>query len=132
MAAVRHHLLQHRWLAAWLVGIALVMRIVVPAGYMPTFVGNSVTIALCSGSGPMTMAMPGMTKHGDTKTEHGKTEMPCGFAGLSAPSLAGADPILLALAVAFIIATALRAVDPRRVELQRFLRPPLRGPPIFA
>ena len=110
------------------------MRIVVPAGYMPMFSGHSVMIELCSGYGPieMTMTMPGMANHPDKKGEHGKGEMPCGFSGLSTPSLAGADPILLATAIAFIIAAAFRPVPASRVVLPTYLRPPLRGPPITA
>ena len=134
MRSFRHHLLQRRWLASWLVGLALLMRMAVPAGYMPMFSGGTVTIELCSGHGPMrtAMAMPGMADHRDKKSEHGKGELPCGFSGLSTPSLAGATAILLALAIAFIIATVFLAVPPRRVALPTYLRPPLRGPPATA
>ena len=111
------------------------MRVVVPAGYMPTFAGNAVTIALCSGYGPMKMSMPGtagMAGHQDKKSDHGKSDMPCGFTGLSMLSLAGTDPVLLALAVAFIVATTFLMVPPSPVVVPTFLRPPLRGPPTAA
>ena len=108
------------------------MRIAIPAGFMPMFSGNSVTIQLCSGYGPMTMAMPGMADHHDKQGEHGKQDVPCGFAGLAAPSLAGADPILLAIAIAFVIASGFLPIPPRRVALPFYLRPPLRGPPTTA
>ncbi|MGI4876585.1 MAG: DUF2946 family protein [Janthinobacterium lividum] len=140
MTAFRHHLLRRRLLALVLVALALLVRFAVPAGYMPVFSGNTVTIALCSGSGPMKLAMPGMSDHdsgdhdtGDHDTgEHGKGEMPCGFAGLAAPIVTGADPIVLALGVAFIVATVFRAVAPRPRALPAYLRPPLRGPPSTA
>ncbi|WP_174296304.1 DUF2946 family protein [Sphingomonas bacterium] len=138
MNAFRHHLLRHRWPALLLVALALLVRFAVPAGYMPIFAGNTVTIALCSGSGPMKMAMPGIAgaadhDSGDHDTgEHGKGEMPCGFAGLAAPFVAGADPIVLALAVAFIVATVFRVLAPRPRALPAYLRPPLRGPPATA
>lgn len=102
-----------------------------PAGYMPMFSGNVIMIELCSGYGPvkMTMAMPGMADHHDKNSEHGKSEMPCGFSGLSTPSLAGADPLLLVLAIAYIVATVFRSAPLTRVTLPTYLRPPLRGPP---
>ena len=125
MTAFRHHLLRRRWLALVLVTLALLVRFAVPAGYMPVFSGNTVTIALCSGAGPMKMAMPGMAGMADHDSgnhdtgEHGKGEVPCGFAGLAAPFVAGTDPIVLTLAVAFIVATVLRAVAPRPRALSR-------------
>ncbi len=132
MQSLRHHLLQRRWPSVWLIGLALLMRIAVPAGYMPTFSGGSVAIELCSDYGPAGMTMHGMAGHHDQKGGHGKGETPCGFSGLSTPSLAGADPILLALAIAFIVATVFRAAPRRRIALPTYLRPPLRGPPTAA
>ena len=138
MTAFRLHLLRHRWLALMLVALALLVRFAVPAGYMPVFSGSTVTIALCSGSGPMKIAMPGMAGMADhdssprDPSEHGKGEMPCGFAGLAVPFVGGADQIVLALAVAFIVATVFRALAPRPRALAAHLRPPLRGPPATA
>lgn len=134
MTSLRHHLLRHSWLGLCLVVVALLMRIAVPAGYMPTFSGNSITVEICSGYGPMKMTMDilGRAGHNDKKSDQSKGEMPCAFSALAAPSLAGADPILLALAVAFIIATMLRMAPPVRVTLPSYLRPPPRGPPATA
>ncbi len=142
VTALRHRLLHHRWLTLGLIVLTLLVRFAVPVGYMPVFAGNTVTIALCSGSGPMTMAMTGVAAmtgpaRGDSASDHdpgghGKAEMPCGFAGLSAPFVAGADPVVLALAVAFIVATVFRAVAPRARVVPANLRPPLRGPPATA
>lgn len=140
MTRLRPHLLRYRWLACWLVGLALLVRIVVPAGYMPTFTGDTITVELCSGYGPMNMtmarhdmaAMSGMPDRQDKPSEHGKGEMPCGFSGLLAHSLAGTDPILLTLAIAFIVASGFVIVAPSTVTLPNFLRPQLRGPPTAA
>ena len=136
MTALRHHLLRHRLLAAWLVAAALMMKVLVPSGYMlGTSTAGSITIELCSGYGPqkMIVAMPGMAHHPDKKGEHGKAEMPCAFSGLSAPSLAGADPLLLAVAIAFVIFTVFRiATRPALPGTPSYLRPPLRGPPAHA
>ncbi|MGI4732521.1 MAG: hypothetical protein ACRYFW_12355 [Janthinobacterium lividum] len=138
MRSLRHHLLRHRWLACWIVAAALLMRIVVPAGYMPMASGGAIAIALCPGDGPVpaAMAMAGMTDphalgdHG--RGDHGKAGAPCDYSSLSAPSLGGADAILLALALAFVVAAALRRPAPRRLARLPYLRPPLRGPPAVA
>ena len=131
MTGLRQYLLHHRALAAWLVALALLMKVLVPTGYMLGTSAGSITVELCSGYGPMKMAMPmpGMAHHQGDKSDHGKAEQPCAFSGLSAPSLAAADPILLALALAFIIATAFRAPTPVRIQARAFLRPPTTGPP---
>lgn len=111
------------------------MKLVVPAGFMPVFSGGGVTIEICTGVGPRTvtmpMAMPGMPDHGQGKSDHVK-EMPCGFGGLAFPALAAADPIVLALAIAFLIATVFRAVHRDVALAAEHLRPPLRGPPLTA
>ena len=129
MTGLRRYFLRHRALAAWLVALALLMKVLVPTGYMLGMSDGSITVELCSGYGPMTMSTPGMAHHGGDKSDHGKAEQPCAFSGLSAPSLAAADPILLALALAFIIATAFRAPIPVLVQARAFLRPPTTGPP---
>jgi hypothetical protein len=130
---LRDILLRHRMLAVWLAVLALLMKVAVPAGYMIGTEHGSITIELCSGTGPMTMTMqmPGMAHH-DNKSDHGKGEQPCPFSGLSAPSLAAADPILLAIAITFIVATVFRIPDKSVVRAPAFLRPPLRGPPALS
>ena len=131
MTGLRRYLLRHRALAACLVALALLMKVLVPTGYMLGTSAGSITVEVCSGYGPMkmTMPMPGMAHHQGDKGDHGKAEQPCAFSGLSAPSLAAADPILLALAIAFIIATAFLAPIPVLVRAWAFLRPPTTGPP---
>lgn len=134
MTALRHHLLRHRLLASWLVAAALLMKVLVPPGYMASVSAGSITIEMCSGSGPrkMVMAIPGMTHHPEEKGKHGKPGMPCAFSGLSAPSLAAIDPLLLTLAIALIITTIFRVTKAQVVIAPAFLRPPLRGPPTRA
>ena len=106
------------------------MRLIVPAGYMLDVSHGSIMVELCSGAGPMrmAMAMPGMG-HQDGGREHGKTEQPCAFAGLAAPALGGADPILLAVAILFIMAVGRCAAPTLSRPRAPRLRPPLRGPP---
>ncbi len=90
-----------------------------------------IVIGMCSSSGPQTttMTIPGLEHEQERKGGHGKAEMPCAFSALSAPSLAAADPLLLLLVIAFVMATLFRAVTPSVFAPPAFLRPPLRGPP---
>ena len=135
MIVLRRHLLQRRFVALGLVALALLLKLVVPTGYMIGTENGALTIELCSGAGPMKMAMPmaGMVHGSDHKDDHAKADMPCAFAGLTLPSLAAADPLLLAAAIGFIIRTVFRTsahAAPGRVP--PYLRPPLRGPPAAA
>lgn len=141
MSILRHHVLRRRWLAAWLIAMALLMKMAVPSGYMLGISNGAIGVELCPGFAPpsptMAMTMNDMGQaldhdgahHGEPQ-DHGKAEQPCAFAGLTAPALAGADPLLLAMVVAFIIATAFRVAARPLFQQSPYLRPPLRGPPI--
>lgn len=134
MRALRRLILIHRAAAAGLVAFALLMKLLVPTGYMPVVADGRFAVAPCAGYAPAKAhaAMPGMAHHSDDGTGDDRPEQPCAYAGLSAPSLGGADPLLLAAAIAFAAAAALR-VAPRPAPTEfRHLRPPLRGPPTFA
>ena len=101
--------------------LALAMKLIVPAGFMPTISDGRFIVTVCTGTGPMSMAMPGL--------DHGKSEAPCAFAGLAAPSLAAADAVLLAAAIVFVVALGVQPIGPRKTPDVPHLRPYLRGPP---
>ena len=109
----------------------MMIKVLVPAGFMPTFEQGQIVVSICSGAGPMTMVMSmrGMDQGKKGDSQQGRSEQPCAFSGLSAPSLAAADPILLALAILLVMALALRPMVPSTVRQRPHLRPPLRGPP---
>lgn len=134
MTSFRNLLLRHRALAAWLIAAALLMKALVPGGFMPVVSAGSITIELCSGFGPekMTMAMPGMADHGGKHDQSGKGEMPCGFGGHAPPAFSTVDPILLALAIIFVTATVFRIALASAARTPAFLRPQSRGPPTRA
>lgn len=142
MPTVRRHLLTHNALAMLVIVVALAMKAIVPAGFMPMLVEGRVVIALCSGSGPVTaMADTGhhaamIVQHGGPSKpdspQHDNKPQPCAFAGLTAPSLAGADPVMLAGAIAFVLALGLQIVVALPTIRPARLRPPLRGPPVIA
>lgn len=132
MRALRTLVLGNQVLVAALLALALLMKLAVPAGFMPTISDGRILVSVCSGTGPTTMVMtiPGV-EHGkpDGDTRHDKAEQPCAFAGLSAPSLAAADPILLAAAILFVLILGTRPFAALVSTTPPHLRPPLRGPP---
>jgi len=129
-------LLAHRHLAALLCAATLLLRLLVPGGYMIAVDHGRVTIELCSGVAPQPMTMGGAAMHGDMpdhhrSKDHGKAEMPCAFAGLSAASLGAVDPILLVALVAFVMTIGRGPTVVPTIVRQAHLRPPLRAPPAF-
>lgn len=130
---IRRLVFSNRTFASIVVALALAMKLIVPAGFMPTISGGHFVISICSGTGPMTMAMamPGMDHDKTDKNgQHSKADMPCPFTGLASPSLAAADVLLLAAAILFAMALGIRAVVALRTTPSPYLRPPLRGPPV--
>lgn len=134
MTTLRDHLLRHRALAILVVIAALCMKIVVPSGYMIGQNSKVLTVQICdeiSGNHAVKQLVVPMKDGGsDSDQKQGKGE--CPFASLSMAPMAGADPSLLALALAFILALGFapaRIPLPKRVS---YLRPPLRGPPALA
>jgi len=120
---LRRHLKLQRWFAAWLVVVALAVRLLVPAGYMP--MAGKAGLEICAGQNADLGSMPGMDAmphhaampmHG---MNHGKA-MPgdhdhdCGFASAVGGSADLPDLILpamlapVALPVAFVVQTIVR------------------------
>ncbi|MCD2322457.1 hypothetical protein LQ953_00315 [Sphingomonas sp. IC-56] len=154
MRSFRSIFRSHRWLAALVLLAALLLRIAVPAGFMPMVGAQGLRLVPCSGYGTMPLA-PASDPHtisGDHHSEahagHGEpaphapakhaeqgdaqAQSGCAFAELAVPLMPNADPIQLLAAIFFIIAAALffRAHLPRHTAPR--LRPPLRGPPLPA
>ena len=127
-------LLAQRYFAVLLCAPALLLKLLVPTGYMISSEHGRITIELCSGVAPnaTTMTMSGahgdMPDHGKSQ-DHGKAEMLCAFAGLSAATLGAIGPVQFVVLIAFVMAIGLSpAVQPATVR-RGHLRPPLRGPP---
>jgi len=114
---------RHPGVAAMIVAAALLLRVLLPAGFMPSFSGGQLTVSVCTGMGPaqVQIAIPG--KHS------GVAGSPCAFADLSLPLLAGADAVQLAAALAYLLAVALVLAVALPARRAAYLRPPLRGPP---
>lgn len=133
MTPLRSATRQLPWLAALLLCAALVLRVAVPAGFMPMQTASGVRLMLCGGAAPVpapvAKAMHGMA-HGKAH-DHGGAETPkgCAFADLAVPLLGGADPVLSAGTLTFLVIAAFFFRPFRRLPMAARLRPPLRAPP---
>ncbi len=134
MFALRRLLLEHRLLCGWLIAAALLMKAVLPAGFMPVQAGGTLVLGFCSGYGPKTIAVTIPEREDRTSPDEHRSasEMPCAFAGLAMPGLAAVDPVLLVLAIAFVLERAIRTAAAIPTIARVHLRPPLRGPPLTA
>jgi hypothetical protein len=137
--AVRH-LLAQRHVALWLCAVTLLLRLLVPAGYMIGSDQGQVAIVACPGvvAPAPTATMPAMhhavdgERHDHRPGGHSAVEMPCAFAGLSAAMLGAVDPVLLAGLIVFLLRRGFVATRVAMPGAVRHVRPPLRGPPALA
>ncbi|MCC2981179.1 hypothetical protein [Sphingomonas sp. IC4-52] len=148
MQAIRL-LLAQRHLALLICGAALVLKLLVPTGYMIQADHGRLAIIECSGvvQRPAPVAAAAATHgdmaehasmhdhakadHHDQSGDHSWAKMPCAFAGLSAAALGAIDPIQLAALIAFVLAIGFVPVVLPTPARDGYLRPPLRGPPAY-
>lgn len=131
MIALRALLHSRFHLTLVLVAMALAMRLLVPAGMMPGSGDRVLSVQICADASGLpksqVLVIPGKpAQHSDNSAKG-----TCAFGSLAAPALSGADPVLLAIALAYILAIGLALAAP--VLPARFARfqPPTRGPPAF-
>lgn len=75
-----------------LLALALAMRVLVPAGWMPA-AGQGLAITLCSGEGAVTAWVDADGKiHKHDPAQGSMADHPCAFAGMGAPMLGGDLP----------------------------------------
>jgi len=130
MMLFRAFFMSHTRVAALLIALALCMKALIPAGYMLGSESRTITVLICADS-----LGHQITKQIDVGSkEHGKSksDAPCAFTALTHGALGGADPVLLALALLFILALAFAPLLPATPKRAHYLRPPLRGPPALA
>ncbi len=136
MNLIRAFLARHRAVAVLLIAAALCMKAVVPAGYMLHMGDRVMTVAICADAqgGQLTrqIVLPGSGKSHEGTDGSGKADSTCPFSALSFASMSGADPVLLASVLIFILALGFAALDVTRPVRKVRLRPPLRGPPLLA
>lgn len=128
--------LSHRYaqLTLVLVALALAVKALVPAGYMISSAGERfLTVTICAdASGSLKQMRIAIPVKGDTGSDHSEAadkSQPCAFSGLGHAALDGADPVLLAAALAFILLAGFAPLRAPPARDNPFLRPPLRGPP---
>lgn len=129
------HLIEHRpTVTAWLLLLAIALRLIVPPGFMPAASMHGVTLIAC----PEWGAAPAMTSHhaAHQRTDHGEshrhTEPPCAFAGLGLPTLAAGDLPPLSPPADTVALAATRLGRALRLAAADRLRPPTHAPPAFA
>lgn len=120
-------------MALCLIGAAMLIRSLVPAGFMPVASHGVIYVQLCTGHGRQMIALeiPGRAPDIDHSGSANK-DMACAFSGLAGPALSGADPIQLGLALKYIVSAVF--YQPESLVLWRgiYLRPPAIGPPELA
>lgn len=136
MARWRTLLHAHARLAMLLVVLALLVKALLPAGYMLSPSSKSFTITICAdGSGEMqtrTVTVPVQNGDPGGKVDHAQSGKGCAYSALSIVSTTGGDASLLVLALAFILLVGLAPAPQLSIASPHFLRPPLRGPPAQA
>ncbi|QYU68798.1 DUF2946 family protein [Leptolyngbya sp. 15MV] len=113
--------------------LALLARALVPAGFMVAHSDTlTLNITICAEtSGELKHAqMVVPVERKAPPGEHPRHDATCAFSDLSKAALGGADPILLALALAFILLLAFAPPVAKPFAHAHYLRPPLRGPPV--
>lgn len=124
MNVLRRSFRDHPRLLLWLAALAFVVRLLVPAGYMPSAAGRLAIVA-CPG-----LAVAGHMMRGHAApADHAAPDMPCAFAGLGASAIGTGDPPPLAAALAVATAVAIRPPSAPPVRDAVRWRPPLRAPP---
>jgi len=134
MAALRSFLRQHRWLAALLLAASLCLKAFMPAGYMVASQNHILTVRICADSTgehlTQTIVLPAKGRSGEGQS-NGSGDS-CPFSTLSMNATAGADFVLLSLALAFILALGFAPRPLPELGRTAYVRPPLRGPPTAA
>jgi hypothetical protein len=115
--------------------LALVVKAVMPAGYMLSAGGERfLTVTVCSDAsgtpGQMQIALPDKPGSDDEHSDAADKATQCAYSGLGHSALGGTDPVLLAAAFAFILLMGLAPPRTFPARIAAFLRPPLRGPPV--
>ena len=134
MTLLRAFIRDHARLTLVLLGLALAVKALVPAGFMLSSGGERfLTVTICSDATgvpkQMQIAIPDKPGANGDHAEAADKGQPCAFSGLGHVGLSAADPVLLAAAIAFILLVGLAPLPALPARATPFLRPPLRGPP---
>lgn len=112
-------------LFAIVAALALLVRLLVPAGFMPQVAHGQVAIVGCPGMAVATTAH----HHGHDAPGHDGFERPCAFAAVATPAALLAIVLLLVLPVVAVVRRLLSLESQPAPRLALRWRPPLRAPP---
>lgn len=135
MQGIRALIRRHRTAALWLIALALLVKALVPAGYM---VGQSGTrtfdIIVCSDPTGAPVAQKLVIPFENKGDHDGKpaAKGDCAFTALGHGAAPATDPALLIAAIAFILALGFASLPAPALRNPPHIRPPLRGPPATA
>lgn len=129
MHQIRRLVYSYRYWAVLLLSLALLIKALMPAGFMPVMTAKSITVELCSSPGAKSIQIHIPLETPSSGAD--ESDQSCAFAGLGLQGLAGADPLLITQALVFAYTVALLSADLRLPQHESYLRPPLRGPPSF-
>lgn len=132
MSGLRSLFRDHRCLALLVLAPAFCLRALVPAGHMIVSAGPMVlTVSICADSTGEMMTREIVVPGKGGKLDKADKDTSCAFSSL-AKALGGADPILLALAFAFLLVFGLAPMRALPTGPAPFTLPPTRGPPARA
>lgn len=112
-----------------MLALALVMKVLVPTGFMPGGSDGRLAVRICAEPGSalmLTVPLKAGERHGDPATSDGA----CPYAALGHAALGGADPLVLAAALAFILLLGFARAPVLRLDRWHHRAPPPRGPPL--
>lgn len=136
MAYLRALVSDHRKLAGLILSLSLIMKVIVPAGFMLGNEGRVLTVEICTGVAgehlTQQVVLPADDKSHSSKDGHDKAGEACPFTALAMGAVSGADVTLLQAALVFIILCNFVHLSQLPPERTANLRPPLRGPPVIA
>ncbi|MFM5908375.1 MAG: hypothetical protein ACKOPO_12455 [Novosphingobium sp.] len=113
---------------------ALIVRAMVPSGWMPVADADGIRIAICSGSGPMEMVIDrnGGLHEGSPPADRAAPRDPCPFGLASAMAADVPAPMALPAPPIALPEEHARAVSFAARPFARAVKPPARGPPATA
>jgi len=128
---IRNMIRDHHRFALALLLLALCARALLPPGYMLNAGPTSIEVQLCSNAaGPaMTTIIIPHDVSDDGKADTHPAKAPCSNSSVGIDMLGGADGLLLASALAFILLLGFGRLPGLRLSSPAHLRPPLRAPP---
>lgn len=141
MASLRSYLHAYRNLALMLVALALVMKALVPAGYMFAFINETLVAEVCVDFSSERFLKQTAISHAEAishdkadedQNARAKGGKACPYATLVMAAVSSAQAVFIVLALLFILALGFAPVATVIIPRSAFLSPPLRGPPAIS